>query len=319
MYAVDEGGPSGNQCTLNNSGVFVATSSNGGASWGTPIQVSSGSNSTQTIEPAIAVDRTNNRIYVASAKLDFALAGCAGAPDSSQITLTWSSDGGTNWAPPRRVSPLATSGHYRSPSLAVLPDGRVIVAFRDDAPTGPQIETETCTFFPSPPAANYCGAPTAGLVGASTLVGDATAPALADGLAGAPTPSVIAAGGRVTVAWHAAPGRPCARSPRSPQRRRDFGSPLPIDPTGGATRSHPSSRPPPGTRRRRVSLGSRRKRHRGATSASAPPPLPSATSEAWSKPVVVQGAGASRPSPSRARRAPSAAGWESRRLQCRRC
>ena len=53
------------------------------------------------------------------------------------------------------VSPSGTD-HYRDPSLAVLPDGRVIVAFRNEP--SEQVETETCTFLPAPPAANYCGA-----------------------------------------------------------------------------------------------------------------------------------------------------------------
>ena len=56
----------------------------------------------------------------------------------------WSPRG--SWSPTRRttarssglrtVSPFGLTAHYRSPSVAVLPDGRVIVAFRNDTATG---------------------------------------------------------------------------------------------------------------------------------------------------------------------------------------
>ncbi|MDX6572684.1 MAG: hypothetical protein QOC86_1840, partial [Gaiellales bacterium] len=244
----------------------------------------------------IAVDPSGpapgGRIYVAYAKLDFPPPGCGGAPDSSQIQLAYTDNEGISWVT-RRVSPLATSGaaHYRSPDVAVLPGGRVAVAFRNDGALTPQIETETCAMSPSPPATDYCGGPSAGLVGASTVVGPASAPGVVSGIAGAPAPSVIAAGGRVTVAWHAGAANGVrAFAAMSTDGAATFGSPQQIDPAGAGNQVAPALA---ATADGRVDVaylwdpagtGSV-----SATAASAGPPLPNATSEAWGTPVVVQG------------------------------
>ena len=229
-------------CTPGNDGVFFSSSDDGGAHWDTSLPVTTGAARTETIEPAIAADRnTPGRVYIAYSRLTFADANCTGSPLDSEIYLIYSTNGGGSWFQPRRVSPISPSGtdHYRDPSLAVLPDGRVIVAFRNEP--SEQVETETCTFLPAPPATNYCGAPTSGLVGASTVVGNV-------GGSGLPAPSVVAAGGRVTVAWSAPTGDAVrAFAAMSMDGGASFGPPsrsIPTTPATSSIRGWP--RPPAG-------------------------------------------------------------------------
>ncbi|MDP9258128.1 MAG: hypothetical protein M3Q31_16480, partial [Actinomycetota bacterium] len=108
-----ETGSSGGALCSPNAGVFLSTSANGGAGWSTALVVNSASNSSELVEPAIAV--VLGRVYVAYTKLDWSVPGCSGPPDSSQILLAYTENGGFSW-PTRRVSPLATTGaaHYRS-------------------------------------------------------------------------------------------------------------------------------------------------------------------------------------------------------------
>ena len=293
VYMVEDGtSMGGSLCTAVNSGVFFSSSDDGGQQWTLALQAGSGSTTTESIEPAIAVDRSNGRVYIAYTRLNFPTGGCTTAPDSSEIFLLSSSNSGGSWTP-RRVSPLATSGaaHYRSPSLAVLPDGRVIIAFRNDA--SGMIETETCV-TPTPPGGTYCGSGP-GSVGPSTVVGDATSPALVSGVAGPPTPSVVAAGARATVAWHATVGGSVrAFAAMSTDNGVTFGSPQQIDPHGGGNQIAPRLAATADGRADVAylwdPLGSGVV---NATSASAGPPLPGATTEAWGNPVNVQAIGAS--------------------------
>jgi PKD domain/Bacterial Ig domain len=289
VYLVEEGASGGSLCTLTSSGVFFSPSTNGGVTWNLAHQISSGNGLSESIEPAIAVDRGSGRIYVAYTRLDYSTSGCTGSPDNSTIFLLYSDDGGGSWLPTRRVSPLATTGsaHYRSPALAVLPDGRVIVAFRNDANS--QIETETC-ISPTPAGGHYCGATSAGSVGASTVVGDATAPATVSGVTGPPTPSIVAAGGRATVAWHAtAGGSVRAFAAMSTDGGTTFGPAQQIDPTGLGNQIAPDLA---ATADGRIDVAylwdASGTGLVSATSASAAPPLPGATTEAWGNPVVVQ-------------------------------
>ncbi len=206
VYVAELGSTTGHSLCSSSAGILVSESADGGATFSpsdpaSPIDTgSSGAPSSELIEPAIATSGTN--VYVVYTELKWSGANCSGTPDSASILLASSSDSGSSFSTARRVSPLGISSRYRSPSVAPLPDGRVVVAFRDDSAPSPQIETETCSPFASP-LGNYCGV-SSGLVGPSTLVGDATAPSLVSGVVGPPTPSVIAAGGRVVVAWHAA-------------------------------------------------------------------------------------------------------------------
>jgi len=167
----------------------------------------------------------------------------------------------------------------------------VIIASRND--TNGMIETETCV-TPTPPSGNYCGS-SAGFVGPSTVVGDATSPALVSGVAGPPTPSVVAAGSRVTVAWHATLGDAVrAFAAMSTDNGVTFGPPQQIDPDGGGNQIAPRLA---ATADGRVDVAylwdPLASGVVAATSASAGPPLPGATTEAWGNPVVVQAAGAS--------------------------
>jgi hypothetical protein len=290
VYLVEEASTSNSICTPGNDGVFFSSSDDGGAHWDTALPVTSGASNSETIEPTIAVDRSSGRLYVAYTKVTFADANCSGGPVDSEIFLIYANrpNNGNppSWLPLRRVSPLATSGsaHYRSPSLAVLPDGRVIVAFRNDA--NAQVETETCTFLPTPPASNYCGAPTAGLVGASTVVGNV-------GGSGLPAPSVVAAGGRVTVAW-SAPSGDAVRTfaAMSTDGGTTFGSAQQIDPDGGGNQFNPRLAATADGRVDAAYLWDPAGTGVvNATTASAAAPLPGATTEAWGNPVTVQAVG----------------------------
>ena len=247
---------------------------------------SAGAPSSELIEPAIATSGTN--VYVVYTELKWNGANCSGTPDSSSILLASSPDAGSTWVTARRVSPLGTSSRYRSPSVAALPDGRVVVAFRDDSTPSPQIESETCSPFASP-LGNYCGV-SSGLVGPSTLVGDATAPSLVSGVVGPPTPSVIAAGGRVVVAWHAASDANVhVFAAMSTTNGASYGPAQRIDAAGTGNQVAPELA---ATASGRVDVAYLWDTGLGveATAVSANPPLPGATTEAWAQPVVVQSA-----------------------------
>ena len=291
VYLVEEASTNNSICTPGNDGVFFSSSDDGGAHWDTSLPVTTGAARTETIEPAIAADRnTPGRVYIAYSRLTFADANCTGSPLDSEIYLIYSTNGGGSWFQPRRVSPISPSGtdHYRDPSLAVLPDGRVIVAFRNEP--SEQVETETCTFLPAPPAANYCGAPTSGLVGASTVVGNV-------GGSGLPAPSVVAAGGRVTVAWSAPTGDAVrAFAAMSMDGGASFGPAQQIDPDHAGNQFNPRLAATAGGRVDVAYLWDPAGTGVvSATTASAAAPLPGATTqaEAWGNPVTVQAIGTS--------------------------
>ena len=142
----------------------------------------------QAVEPAIAVDPRRSAASTSpTPRLDYATGGCSGAPDSSQIWLAYATSGGLVPEPPRRglAARGLRRGCYRSPALAVLPDGRVVVAFRNDAAPGPQIEARDVRSLDPRRGQPLLRRAERGAVGASVVVGDATAPALVSGLVGA--------------------------------------------------------------------------------------------------------------------------------------
>ena len=291
VFVVETGTSSGHNLCSGNAGILFSQSDDGGASFGTASPVDVGSSTTELVEPAIATAGTT--VFIVYTELTWANAGCNGSPDSSSIRMISSSNGGASWSPQgsRRVSPLATTGLYRAPSVAPLPDGRVVVAFRNDTNAVPQIETETCSPF-APPSGTYCGAGP-GLVGPSTAVGDATAPALASGVAGAPRPSVIAAGGRVVVAWHAASDvNVHAFAAMSTDNGVTFGPATRIDPGGTGNQVAPVLAATAGGRVDVAYLWDAGLGTVQATSVSANPPVPGSTAEAWAQPIVVQGVAA---------------------------
>ena len=218
-------------------------------------------------------------MYVAYTRLDYSNMGCTGTPDSSQIFMLYSDNDGVSWGTgARRVSPLATSGaaHYRSPSLAVLPDGRVIVAFRDDSSGA---DRDRDLHHAHTAERQLLRRPARGFVGPSTVVGDATSPAVVSGVAGAPAPSVVAAGGRVTVAWHAnAPNGVRAFAAMSRDGGATFGPAQQIDPDGAGNQIAPRLA---ATADGRVDVAylwdTSGTGVVSATTASAAPPLPGAT------------------------------------------
>jgi hypothetical protein len=289
VYLVETGSSTAQSLCSTGAGILLSTSSDGGASYGTAIPVDTGGSaapSTELVEPAIA--SAGHNVYIAYTELKWSGASCSGTPTSSSILMTSSNDDGGTWVAPRRVSPVATTGLYRSPSLTQLPDGRVIVAFRDDALANPQIETETCSPF-APATATYCGAGP-GLVGPSTVIGDATAPAVVSGVVGPPTPSVIAAGGRVAVAWSASvDANVRAFAAMSTDNGVTYGPATQIDPNGAGNQVAPELAATAGGRVDAAYLWDSGLGGVSATTASANPPLAGAATEAWAQPVVVQG------------------------------
>ena len=174
MFVVELGtttsGPLARNLCSGNSGVFFSASNDAGATWDTAIPIDTGSISSEVVEPAIATSGAN--VFVAYTELRWADPGCSGTPDSATIFLTSSANNGNSWTTPRRASPLALTGLYRSPSVGVLPDLRVVLAFRDDTGATPQIETEVCDVAVLVP---FCGSGTT-QVGPATVVGEAPAP-----------------------------------------------------------------------------------------------------------------------------------------------
>ncbi len=305
VYLVEAGTNTAHSLCSPNAGILFSASADGGATFAsTALPVDAGSStapSTELVEPAIATFGPN--VYIVYTELKWAGANCSGTPDSSSILLVSSSNGADTWNLPRRVSPLATSGHYRSPSVAQLPDGRVVVAFRDDSTPSPQIETETCTPF-SVTSATYCGAGP-GSVGPSTVVGDATAPALVSGVLGAPTPSIVAAGGRVTVAWHASvDANVRAFAAMSTDNGVTYGPAQQIDPNGPGNQIAPDLAATAGGRVDVAYLWDSGLGGVQATAVSANPPVAGATTEAWAQPIVVQGTPATATTPIAGQTAP---------------
>jgi PKD domain/Bacterial Ig domain len=295
VYTVDVGNSSASQgSTLCNptGGVFLWTSSNGGASYDpSPEQISQPTNLNQAIEPTVAFDSLNGRVYVAYTRLDYTQGGCGGFT-GSRIQLGYEQAGGTITTL-RTVSPFGLTARYRSPSIAILPDGRVIVAFRNDTATGSTVETEVCDLNLS--TSHYCGPANGAPVGPSTVLGDATAPGAVSGLAGATTPSVVAAGGRVTVAWHALVGSTVrAFAAMSTDSGATFGPAQQIDPASPGNQVAPRLAADPQSGRVDVAYewDAAGTGTVLATAVSAGRPLPGATTEAWAQPVVVEATGA---------------------------
>ena len=135
VYLVEEASTSNSICTPGNDGVFFSSSDDGGAHWDTSLPVSSGAAMTETIEPAIAADRNTPAACTSRIRGSPLADGLHAAARRLRDLPDLLHNGGVSVVPgARRVSPIAASGtgHYRDPSLAVLPDGRVIVAFRDE-------------------------------------------------------------------------------------------------------------------------------------------------------------------------------------------
>ena len=245
----------------------------------------------RAIEPAIAVDRTQQprlrRLHEARLRDGRLHRIARQLADHADLVA---SDGGTTLVGAARASPRSRRpAHYRSPSLAVLPDGRVIVAFRNDTPDRPADRDRDLRPLPRPPAANYCGAAERRTVGAEHASSamrrrprsverprrraDARASSRPEG--GSPSPGTPAPGRRARVRRDVDERR---RDVRARAADRPVGRGQPDRP---ATRRRRAERP----RRRRVPLGCRRQR--ASSSRRRPragPPLAGATTEAWAQP-----------------------------------
>jgi hypothetical protein len=155
------------------------------------------------------------------------------------------------------------------------------------------------------PGLNYCNIPSASNVGPSVVLGDAATPQLVSGLVGPPTPSVAAAGGRVVVAWHAGMSTGVrAIAAMSRNGGSTYGPALQIDPGGLGNQVAPQLAATAGGRVDVAYLWDAGSGSVQATAASAAPPLPGATTEAWAQPVVVQAVRAASATPITGQAAP---------------
>jgi hypothetical protein len=115
-------------------GIFVATSGDGGRTFGTPVAVFAHAGPRETLfedKPDIAVDATRGpfrgRIYVAWTEFQL---------DRTIILFSCSSDGGRSFSSPLMVSavpglPRDDNGALEGSTLAVSPDGTVALAWTD--------------------------------------------------------------------------------------------------------------------------------------------------------------------------------------------
>lgn len=140
-----------------NNSFLVSRSTDGGDTWGPPVNVGTvpksgtpglckGSNARSVLGQVVALDAPEivvspfhkNRVYVA-------FPGHGQAGDESDIFLVQSNDGGATWSPPETIGP--TSGAQFSPSVAVTPDGRVAVAYYDTMPAPTPEVNWVASFF----------------------------------------------------------------------------------------------------------------------------------------------------------------------------
>ena len=202
------------------SGIFFSISSNAGASYDSaPIGRSATRPSARRSSrrsPSIAASAASTS---RSRRLDLGLAGCSGTPDSSQISLAYSDISaprsgrpGRRAASPRSRRPARSLPQPRARRPARRARRRRVPQRRRGEPADRDRDVHLAL---ARRRANYCGAPTPGIVGASTVVGDATAPALVSGLVGRADAERRRRGrARRPSPGTRAPAAPCARSPR---------------------------------------------------------------------------------------------------------
>jgi hypothetical protein len=121
-------------------GVYFSASSNGGATWGTPIEVVADKSTVGATEASIAYSPVTGRIYIAYTYTD----PCGGGPGStSKVSLiAMPNDQGTGVPP---TIPVSGSGlRFEHPSVAVLPNGRIGVAYYDASQSPGSVLVTTC-------------------------------------------------------------------------------------------------------------------------------------------------------------------------------
>ena len=122
LFAVWEDGRNGG---VLNRDIYFSRSDDGGQTWTDDIRVNDDSGSVNQLDPAIAYDRTRNRIYVVWQD---------GRNTDYDIYFAYSDDYGDTWSTNERISfdpPNSPTADQMNPSIAVGPSGSVYVVWQD--------------------------------------------------------------------------------------------------------------------------------------------------------------------------------------------
>ncbi|MGH9078304.1 MAG: hypothetical protein ACRDY0_12795, partial [Acidimicrobiales bacterium] len=177
--------------------IYVATSHDGGATFGAPVAANIAPLPATTqggdYIPALATDPKTGRLYVTWEQQDFS--------DSQPVgpSASYSADQGRSFSAPVRLDPTHPGGGFPNPSVG--PDGRVYISFADfNAPTftAPQFvrvvsSTDGGQTYTAPVTAASgftCGSPPAG-GGCSDPLAANSDTAITDQVAVGPTPGLV--------------------------------------------------------------------------------------------------------------------------------
>jgi hypothetical protein len=139
-------------------GLYFFVSSNGGASWSSPFELVSNKVNIGISDPSITYNAATGRIWVAYTTTD----PCGGGPQSnSRISVvSTTSDVGVGLIPSNSITSGGDSvPQFVRPSIAVLPNANVAVAYYDAASNPGRVLVTICTPPSGTPPKHLCGAP----------------------------------------------------------------------------------------------------------------------------------------------------------------
>jgi Bacterial Ig domain/PKD domain len=292
VYAIeqgrDAGAPTDPCAAAGGAGLYLFVSSNGGATWGAPLQLINNKPTVRATEPSIAYNSVTGRIYVAYTNLNPCSGGAGSTSTVQLVTLT--NDNGTGGTP---ITPVSGSGlFFGHPSIAVLPNGRVGISYYDS------------TQSPGSVVVTTCGPPSTGAITAVPSCNRDT-PWVVDPSASPPGNTILGLSvdvrpriaadstGRVIVTW--AKQMPTTNMDVFTATSRDAGltfgppQPVPADPGGTANQIDPTVAIAAGGRADVAFLDTRwdSTAFRVAVSASNTP-IGFGTSESWTPSVYVE-------------------------------
>jgi len=278
-----------NPC-LPGAGVYLFVSNNGGVSWGPEIEIAVNGSAQSNTDPSIAYDSATGRIYVAYTKTD----PCSAAPgdpgSTSQVRLvTLFRDDAVGGSPISQTPQVPGALTQIRPSVVVLPNGRVGIAYYDATPNFGDVLFTTCSPPTGTPPKPVCGNPV-------TIDDSALAPT-SPALPGVQVRPRAAAdpSGRVVVTWSKmtdASGMDVF-SATSRDQGATFGQPQLVSggpAAGSSNQINPSIAVDPASGRADIAFLDSRYSASGylvADSASKPPSS-SGTTESWSASVPVE-------------------------------
>ena len=292
VYAVEvtrDTDDTSNPC-LTGAGVYLFVSNNGGVSWGPEIEIAPNGSAQSNTDPSIAYDSATGRIYVAYTKTD----PCSAAPGdpgaTSQVRLvTLFRDDAVGGTP---VSPIPQTPGAQTqvrPSVVVLPNGRVGIAYYDATLNSADVLFTTCGLPVGARGTPGCSTP--------VTIDDSAAAPNSPALPGVQVrPRAAAdASGRVVVTWSKMTDTSSMDvfSATSRDQGATFGPPQLVSggPAAGASNQiNPSIAIDPATGRADIAFLDSRYGGSGylvADSASKPPSN-SGTAESWSASVPVE-------------------------------